>query len=218
MMLLLSVNLSFPFVSANLGVTQEDRLLVVAFSGSARAGSRNTGLVRYLADSARKVAPKLDISIMNISNWPLFNADLIDHHHVPQEVLDGVAQVSRADAIIISTPEYNYGLAPGTTNTVAWLSKPLVAGAHRAPLVGKPCGLLSAGGALGGMRAQLQARSGFTVFLNMPTMAKPELAVRISPAFDQTGELVDAHERERVDSWLAAFEEWLHQRAVCGIK
>ena len=195
------------------GGTAPSKLRVVAFSGSTRSASCNSGLVRYVASTAPQCAPDLDITVLDVSRWPLFNDDTISSRNIPPEVLDGIRLVASSDAVIISTPEYNYGMAPATTNAVAWLSKPIEEGATKAPLVGKPCGLLSAGGGLGGTRAQLQARSSFTVFLDMPTMAKPEVAVRIfgdpKPFDMSSGELIGEHEQQKVNTWLAAFEAWV---------
>ena len=53
------------------------KLRVVAFSGSARDASCNGGLVRYAASAAPRVAPGLDITVLDVSRWPLFNSDLI---------------------------------------------------------------------------------------------------------------------------------------------
>ena len=200
------------------GGTAPSKLRVVAFSGSTRSASCNSGLVRYVASTAPQCAPDLDITVLDVSRWPLFNDDTISSSNIPPEVLDGIRLVASSDAVIISTPEYNYGMAPATTNAVAWLSKPIEEGATKAPLVGKPCGLLSAGGGLGGTRAQLQARSSFTVFLDMPTMAKPEVAVRIfadpKPFDMNSGELIGEHEQQKVDTWLAAFEAWVARLRV----
>lgn len=182
---------------------------VIAISGSARKASPITGLVRYAAGSHGRLA----VTHLDTREWPLFNMDLISDDAVPKKILAGHVAMYEADAVIIATPEYNYGCAPGTTNAVAWFSKAIIKGKEQAPLVGKPCGLMSAGGGLGGMRAQLQARSGFTVFLDMPTMCKPELAVRIytdpSPFNMDTGDLVGADTQQKVEQFLLSFQTWV---------
>ena len=154
-------------------------LRVVAISGGTRGASCNSGLVRYVVSAAPSIAPRIEITVLDVSSWPLFNSDLISTVGVPADIKAGMSLVAHAHGVIIATPEYNWALAPGTTNAVAWLSQMSGRSSPVAPLASKPCGLLSAGGALGGSRAQLQARNSFTVFLNMPTMAKPEVAVRI---------------------------------------
>lgn len=192
------------------GSTKRHR--VVAFWGSARAASCNAGLVRSVVASAERVSPCLSITLLDVSAWPLFNDDLITAGRVPEPVLAGLRLVHDADAVLISTPEYNFGLAPQTTNAVAWLSKRILPEHVAAPLARKPCGLLSAGGGLGGERAQLQARSSFTVFLDMPTMASPRLAVRIftdpRPFDAASGDLVGEAERRKVDEYVLAFQDW----------
>ena len=190
-------------------------LRVVAISGGTRGASCNSGLVRYVVSAAPSIAPRIEITVLDVSSWPLFNSDLISTVGVPADIKAGMSLVAHAHGVIIATPEYNWALAPGTTNAVAWLSQMSGRSSPVAPLASKPCGLLSAGGALGGSRAQLQARNSFTVFLNMPTMAKPEVAVRIfgdpTPFDLVTGNLTLPVEQQRVDAWLAAYEKWVIQ-------
>ena len=194
---------------------------VLAFAGSARTASCNQGVVRYLVAAASRVAPELEITILDPSKWPLFCSDLIVDGQGPAEVMAGIEAAYEAQAFIICTPEYNYSMAPVTTNTVAWLSKPL-GGKAAAPMEGKPLGLLSAGGGLGGMRAQLHARNAFPVFLNMPVMLKPEVAIRVfsePKPFDMaTGELNSEAEGQKLDVWLAAFQAWAVKLSLMTLK
>lgn len=148
---------------------------VIAFAGSTRSASCNAGVIRYAMAAAARLTPRLDVEVIDVARWPLFDQDLIDEGRVPEDVLAAVRSVYAADAVLISTPEYNFGLAPVTTNAVAWLSrKDVIPGSKAEPLRFKPVALLSAGGDLGGARAQLQAHSSFAVFLDMPIMNWPQ--------------------------------------------
>lgn len=188
---------------------------VVALHGSLRNASCNGGLLRYAMQAASTAAPSLNITHLDISKWPLFNSDLIDAKLVPSEILDGIQRVLDCDAVLIVTPEYNFACSPVTTNAVAWLSKAaILPGTNTAPLAGKPCGLLSAGGGQGGMRAQVAARASFIQFLKMPSMAEPSVAIKIFAGdpkpFDMgTGELTGEAEQRDVASFLASFQAWL---------
>ena len=190
---------------------------IVAISGSARTASCNTGLLRYAIETAKKNAPNLNIELLEGNGqWPLFDADLLseDGSNVPESIKLAIKKVKDADAVLLCTPEYNFSMSPVATNTIAWLSKPGIMDKTQdyVPLQGKPLGILSAGGGLGGLRAQYHARSGFAVFLNMPTMAQPEVGIRIfSPGiFDlSTGDLLSEKEKSKIDNYMTEYQNWV---------
>lgn len=90
---------------------------VLAISGSTRQNSINHCLIKAIADLP---ATSLDITIFNgIANLPQFNPDN-DEDNVAKEVADFRQQLSKADGIIICTPEYAHGV-PGTLkNAIDW--------------------------------------------------------------------------------------------------
>ena len=165
--------------------------------------------------TAPTAAPELKISHLDVSQWPLFNSDLIQAQSVPNEVIDGIQKVHDCDAVLIVTPEYNWACSPVTTNAVAWLSKSFLPGRETAALAGKPCGLLSAGGGRGGLRAQAAARASFMQFLRMPCMAEPVVGIKIFAGdpkpFDMaTGDLTGEAEQTQVADFLKSFQTWLN--------
>ena len=197
---------------------------VVCFAGSMRSKSCNEGLLRYMVAAASKSAPQLSLEMLEeVKEFPLFNQDLIDQGKVPEPVVKAWQRVSEAQAVIIATPEYNLSMAPATTNAVAWLSKSIFTDDDKknlpAPLRGKPLGIVSAGGNMGGGRATLHARSSFPVFLGMPVMLQPDLAVRIfhsnpMPFNMETGDLTDPTTMAQADAYLTKFQEWVSRNAV----
>ena len=110
-------------LTLSLTLTLARGLKVVAFHGSARKASCNAGVIRYVAAAAARAAPELSITVIDPSTWPLFNNDLIAAGEVPGEIKAAIESTYEADAVIISTAEYNYSMSPITTNAVAWLSK-----------------------------------------------------------------------------------------------
>jgi chromate reductase, NAD(P)H dehydrogenase (quinone) len=177
---------------------------IVAFSGSLRAASGNTGLLR----AARALAPEtLSIEIIGLHDVPLFDEDLErDGGSGGSNALRD--RVARADAIMLATPEYNYGLSGVQKNAIDWLSRPVMIDGKRGPtpIGGKPVGVVgaSAGGA-GTARAQLQARTTLAL-LGCHVMPTPEIFVAGSSAkFDDLGELADDKTRELLEAWLQAF-------------
>lgn len=120
----------------------------VAISGSLRAASANTGLVRMAA----RVAPAdLQVTIYDhITDLPYYNEDL--EADPPASVLEWRAAVAAADALIVGMPEYNFGPAALAKNAIDWLTRP--PGQHT--LTGKAIAVLTAGGKGGGSNVQGQ--------------------------------------------------------------
>ena len=69
---------------------------------------------------------------------------------MPQVIVDFKDRLTVADAILISTPEYNYSIPPVLKNALDWASR-----GTELPLSGKPLAIMSASpGMLGGARVQ----------------------------------------------------------------
>jgi chromate reductase len=176
---------------------------VVAFSGSLRAGSYNTALLR----AAQELAPStLKITHLSIADVPLFNQDL--ETSMPESVKNIKAAVKAADAVLFVTPEYNYSVPGVLKNAIDWTSRPYGDNSFE----GKAVGIMSAsGGMLGGARAQYHLRQCF-VFLNGFVMNRPEAMVPFSKQkFDENGTLTDEETRKKVADFLVSFEAWIRK-------
>ena len=105
-------------------------------------------------------------------------------------------------------------MTPVTSNAIAWLSRGGAAG--RSPIAGKPAALMSAGGGVGGLRAQMHARDSLQ-YLDVHVLNKPELTLNIfdgTKRFDAaSGDLTDAPTQERVKAVVAALVAWAAQLA-----
>jgi len=140
---------------------------LLGISGSLRTESVNSKLVReaarlYAADS-------FDMADLNI---PLFNGDDEDRDGLPDSVQTLVAQIEAADAVIISTPEYNAAITGVLKNALDWVSR-----AKPSPWAGKPVAVMSAAaGRAGGVRAQTMLRSCMTPF-KVRLVAESEVAI-----------------------------------------
>jgi chromate reductase len=116
---------------------------LLGISGSLRAGSYNSMLVR---EAARLFAPD-EFTFADL-RLPLYDGDL-EALGMPGEVTRLCDQVAAADAIVISTPEYNKNPSGVLKNALDWVSRP-----RPAPMVGKPVAVVSAAaGQAGGQRA-----------------------------------------------------------------
>jgi chromate reductase len=91
---------------------------ILAISGSLRAASSNTAVLR----AAARLAPA-GVSIVlfdGIAELPFFNPDL-DGDMVPAPVVAFRALIGKADGILISSPEYARGVAGLLKNALDWL-------------------------------------------------------------------------------------------------
>ncbi len=121
----------------------------IAISGSLRAASSNTGLIRL----ARQIAPEgltieFDESQAAIQALPFYNEDLeVD---LPASVLHWRKLVEHADALLIGMPEHNFSPSAVAKNAIDWLTRP--PGEHS--LKGKVIAMMTSGGMGGGSRVQ----------------------------------------------------------------
>ena len=101
---------------------------VLALTGSLRARSINTDLLK----AAALLAPAgTTVKVSQIlSKLPHFNPDLDDVGSVPPAAVAKLRNaVAKADAVLISSPEYAHGVAGAFKNLLDWLvSGPEVVG------------------------------------------------------------------------------------------
>lgn len=170
---------------------------VAGIPGSLREGSLNKGLLR----AAVELAPAgMEIkTYTGLGDIPPYNEDVFAKGD-PEPVAVMKAAISEADAILISTPEYNYGVPGVLKNAIDWASR---AEPGEKPLQcfdGKVCGLLAASpGSLGGLRGLVAVRS---ILGNIRVLVIPDqIAVPAAhEAFDQTGALIDAKRAAAVEA------------------
>ncbi len=109
---------------------------VIGISGSTRLASSNTKILRGLA---LLMPDTIEYSIdKGISELPHFNPD-IEGANSPEEVSRFRASLSKADAIIICTPEYAKGVPGVLKNALDWL-------VSSAELYRKPVAIITASG------------------------------------------------------------------------
>jgi chromate reductase, NAD(P)H dehydrogenase (quinone) len=93
---------------------------VLAVSGSLRAGSHNTELLR----AAAAAAPQgVEIELWEgLGALPIFDQDL--EADVPESVRRLREDWAAADALLFATPEYNGSVPGGLKNAIDWASRP----------------------------------------------------------------------------------------------
>ncbi len=161
---------------------------ILGISGSLRAGSLNTRLLQ----SAQPLLPSTcELDIFNISNIPLYNADL-DTDSKPEPVSSLLDTLAGCDALLIATPEYNYSIPGVLKNVLDWASRP----AYKSVLAHKPAGIVSASkGLAGGARAQAQLRHVLSATLTSVYPSREYLLPAAGKAFDETGLLIEENKK-----------------------
>lgn len=176
----------------------------VAFSGSLRAGSSNTGLVRLAA----RIAPaELSIEVIDwVGELPYYNPDL--EESLPEVAVRWRSAVEAADAVLIGMPEYNFGPSGLAKNAIDWLTRPL--GTHS--LRGKVVAMMTSGGKGAGTMVQ-PAVGGIIGLLGNTVVAEPGVNIALgSTRIDGDGTTDDAEIIEAVTAKLAAVVAALQAR------
>ncbi|GAB3802092.1 NADPH-dependent FMN reductase [Spirosoma humi] len=155
---------------------------ILAISGSLRAGSTNTALLR----TAAELAPaSVTVTLYDgLDTIPAFSPERDKENKTAS--IDALRQLLQdADAVLFCTPEYIHGI-PGTLkNMLDWL-------ASSGEFVDKPVGIISAGPSdTGGSRAH----ASLSYTLGILTAQLPEKASLIVPfvktKIDASGHLTD---------------------------
>ncbi len=168
---------------------------ILGISGSLRAGSLNTRLLRFAAEQApagAEVAPWDELRAI-----PPYDQD-VDRARAPESVTRFREAIAAADGLLIATPEYNASVPGALKNAIDWASRPRAS----TPLQGKPAAVIGATtGSFGAVWAQAEMRKVLSstgarvVDLDLP-VAKGE------EAFDDRGALRDEHLRNRLAAIL----------------
>lgn len=167
---------------------------ILAICGSLREKSINHGLLK----AAIEVAPEgMEIEDYYIGNIPPFNQDF--EQDPPAEVVELKKKIEEADAILFSTPEYNYSIPGVLKNAIDWASRPWGKNSWNE----KPAAIMGASGPRGTVRAQLHLRQIF-VTLNIKSFNKPELMVDSTGKFDENGNLTDSATKDQIKELLQA--------------
>jgi len=155
--------------------------MLLGISGSLRAASTNTLLMR----NAARIYGAGEVIEADL-NFPLFNEDLQNDSGIPPAVQTLSDQIDRAEAVIISSPEYNKAPPGVLKNALDWVSR-----TEGNPWADKPVAIMSAtAGRAGGERTQFALR-----LMMMPFRPRilqgPEVLVGASgDQFDDSGTLV----------------------------
>lgn len=156
---------------------------ILAIPGSLRKESYSGAVLRGLQAAA---GDRARIELFTLENVPLYNADL-DGEHPPESVVALKRAIRDCDGVVLSSPEYNYGVSGVLKNALDWASRP----GYQSVLKGKPVLVLtSSPGMAGGARAHAQLRQTLGATLSH-IIAVPEVLIAQVQAKIQDGRLAD---------------------------
>jgi chromate reductase len=164
---------------------------VLGISGSLRRDSYNTKLLR----AAEELLPS-DVELViyeGLKEIPPFDED-DDLHPAPAPVAALRQTVADADAVLISTPEYNASIPGQLKNALDWVSRPIATNTLR----NKPVAVVGAStGAFGAVWSQAELRKVLATI--GARVVEGDVAVGHAPTrFDDDGYFVDVDLREQL--------------------
>ena len=178
---------------------------VAVIVGSLRKDSIN----RKVANELVKLAPpSLKLRIVDISQIPLFNQDW--EMQPPQAVVDLKQAISKANAVLFVTPEYNRSIPGVLKNAIDAASRPY----GQSAWPGKPAAIISASPSpMGGFGASHHLRQ---VLVSIGVIAMPQPEAYLGQAdklFDDSGALDNQGTREFMQKFIDAFARWIERHA-----
>lgn len=181
--------------------TETRDLRVLGIAGSLRAKSFNRGLLLAAQEHA---PPGMTIDILDITSIPAYNGD-VEEKGDPEPVAAFKSAIREADALLIATPEYNYGIAGVLKNAIDWASRP----PGKSALVEKPAAIMGATPGTGGTaRAQLQLRQTLAA-TRVHVLTQPEIFVAGAKSkFDEEGRLTDEETLKHIRKLLDGLAAW----------
>jgi chromate reductase len=150
----------------------------------------------------------MSLEIATYPDLPMFNQDVLDAG-MPEPVRRIREAITRADGLLIVSPEYNFSIPAPLKNLIDWGSR-----APNQIFQDKPIALFTcATGPVGGTRVQYDLRKSL-VQLWGHVLPRPEVFITQAAAKFQDGRLTDETSRKFVAELLAGFKVWIERMKV----
>jgi len=165
---------------------------VIGIAGSLRSGSYNKSLIKAFANQAPE---GVEFSIVEIDNLPFFNED-VEKAGLPEVVENFKVSIETADAVIVSTPEYNRSIPGVLKNALDWASRPYGRNSFnnkKVLVVGASNGSISTAVAQYDLKKLM-------VNFNTRIIGQPEFMLGMAGSkFDESGNLIDEETKNFID-------------------
>ena len=172
---------------------------ILGISGSLRAGSFNTALLRAAQQAAGE---GIEFESATLHGIPLYDGDAEAADGIPEAVQALKAKLRAADGVLLATPEYNNGIPGVFKNVIDWMSR----GEGLGHFVGKPVAVI--GASPGGFGTMLSQNHWQPVLRTLKADLWTEgrlMVSRAGSAFDDQGNLTDDKTRAALRDYLAGF-------------
>ena len=171
--------------------------MLLCISGSLRKDSCNTRLLREAARSYGGAHALADLRL------PLYDGDREEAEGIPEAVTRLAGQIAGAEAVAISTPEYNKSLSGVLKNALDWVSR-----TRPNPWLRKPVALLAAAdGQAGGARASHALRLAMAPFRPRFSCGPEVLIADCRSQFAADGRLISDRYRKPLGLAMKALRE-----------
>lgn len=165
---------------------------IAAIAGSLRNDSFNKKLLNNAISFLN--GHLVDVIDLKTLNLPVYDSDL-QTAGFPENVLELSVRIKASDALIIATPEYNFGIPGGLKNAIDWVSR-----SPEKPLHNKTAFLMGAStGGFGAIRGIYALRQTLLLF-NIIALPQTVTLSYADKAFDENGKLTD----EKISAQLKA--------------
>jgi chromate reductase len=176
---------------------------VLGIAGSLRRDSHNRALLR----AAQEVAPPgLAVRIWEgLGAVPHYDGD-VEEKGMPPGARDLQAEVERAGAVLLVTPEYSQSVPGVLKNALDWAARP----PGKSPFRGKVVAITGASpGLLGTARAQMDLRRILTAMGAFVVPSPEVLVAQVDQKRDPEGRLTDEATRKYLGRLLAELQRWV---------
>lgn len=178
---------------------------ILTFAGSLRKDSLNKKVCQAVMNFIQeKKLAEVEFVDLKPLQMPVYDGDIETTLGLPQGVQKLCAQIKSADALIISSPEYNGSISCAMKTALDWISreKPV-------SIAGKPILLCAASpGALGGVRGLWHTRVPFEV---LGCHVYPDMMgfSKAHEAFDHENKIKDEATRMRFEKLVQDFIQFV---------
>ncbi|MDT0447553.1 NADPH-dependent FMN reductase [Streptomyces hesseae] len=175
-------------------------LRVLVFGAALRAGSTNARLASLVARLITEAGADADLATMRDFDMPLYDGDAEEAQGVPAGALALHERMEGADALVISSPEYNASVPGILKNAIDWVSRvqPQAFKTKHALLVSASPSLVGGNRGLWALRVPLE-HLGTRVYPDMFSLA------RSYDGFTEDGSLADPGHQQRLTETVEAF-------------
>lgn len=165
---------------------------ILAFAGSARAGSYNKKLAAVAAGHGRTMGA--DVTVVDLRDFPMpiYDGDDEARAGLPETAHTFRTLLAEHQALLVASPEHNGSVTALLKNALDWSSRSADGVDGLALFRGKTVGLVAASaGPFGGVRSVAHLR-GILSKMGATVLADEVLVAGAADAFDESGRLTNA--------------------------